>query len=195
MLAAPLACYHLFSSVIHMGPFNQHFVREIGFIQMLLGAAFVISMIHPATRLCDVGLAQSSSPTSSNRMSTGKVTAGLGGPTASFERALAACVLRQATADLRRFREAKDAVGHEMYSDAFNWFNADDPDWPYSFVNVCQALSVFPKTTRDEVFAHAGSSRYSYSHRVASRVVTSAKAFISGLFAARHTRPLAVAKS
>ena len=176
MLAAPLAWYHLVSGEIHMIPSSQNFVRGIGLLQMFFGAALIFGIIHPAPRLYDVGLAQSP-------------------PTGSPERALAACVLRQATADLRRFRSAKDAVGREMYSEAFNWFNADDSDWPYSFVNVCQALSLFPETIRDEAFAHAESSWYSHFHRVAGRVATSVKAFISGLFAARNARPLAVAKS
>ena len=115
--------------------------------------------------------------------------------TCSTERALAAGVLRQATADLRRFRQAEDAIGREMYSDAASWFSAHDPDWPYSFVNVCMALGVFPETVLNEVFADAESSWYSQSRRVAGPVAASVKAFISGLFAARDARPLAVAKS
>ena len=35
----------------HTGPFNQHFIRDIGLIQMFLGAAFSIGMIRPASRL------------------------------------------------------------------------------------------------------------------------------------------------
>ncbi|MGH7937771.1 MAG: hypothetical protein ACREFG_04635 [Chthoniobacterales bacterium] len=104
-------------------------------------------------------------------------------------------MLRQARANLRRFRDAKDAVGREMYLDTFNWFNADDPDWPYSFVNVCQALGLIPETVLDEVFADAESSWYSHSRHLAGRIPASVKAFISVLFATRDARPLTVAKS
>src|SRR5437867_1925657 len=40
-----------FPGVAHTGPFNQHFIRDIGLIQMFLGAAFGIGMIRPASRL------------------------------------------------------------------------------------------------------------------------------------------------
>ena len=48
---APLAWYHFVPGVTHTGPFNQHFIRDIGLIQMFLGAAFGIGMIRPASRL------------------------------------------------------------------------------------------------------------------------------------------------
>lgn len=51
MLGVPSAWYHFVPGVPHTGPFNQHFVRDIGLIQMFLGAAFGIEMIRPASRL------------------------------------------------------------------------------------------------------------------------------------------------
>ncbi len=51
MLVAPLAWYHFVPGVTHTGPFNQHFIRDIGLIQMLLGAAFGIGMIRPEPRI------------------------------------------------------------------------------------------------------------------------------------------------
>jgi uncharacterized protein YjeT (DUF2065 family) len=47
MLVVPSAWYHFVPGVTHTDPFNQHFTRDIGFIQMLLGAAFGIGMIRP----------------------------------------------------------------------------------------------------------------------------------------------------
>ena len=51
MLVAPSAWYHFVPGVTHTGPFNQHFIRDIGLIQMFLGAAFGIGKIRPASRL------------------------------------------------------------------------------------------------------------------------------------------------
>ena len=51
MLVVPSAWYHFVPGVTHTGPFNQHFVRDIGLIQMFLGAAFVIGMIRPSLRM------------------------------------------------------------------------------------------------------------------------------------------------
>ena len=51
MLVVPSEWYHFVPGVTHTGPFNQHFVRDIGLIQMFLGAAFGIGMIRPASRV------------------------------------------------------------------------------------------------------------------------------------------------
>jgi uncharacterized protein YjeT (DUF2065 family) len=51
MLVAPSAWYHLVPGVTQTGPFNQHFVRDIGLIQMFLGAAFGVGLVQPASRL------------------------------------------------------------------------------------------------------------------------------------------------
>jgi hypothetical protein len=51
MLIVPSAWYAFVPGVPHTGPFNQHFVRDIGIIQMFLGLAFGIGMIRAASRL------------------------------------------------------------------------------------------------------------------------------------------------
>jgi hypothetical protein len=52
MLIVPLAWYHFVPGVTHTGSFNQHFIRDIGLIQMFLGAAFGVGMIiRPASRV------------------------------------------------------------------------------------------------------------------------------------------------
>lgn len=51
MLVVPSTWYHFVPGVTHTGPFNQHFIRDIGLIQMFLGAAFAIGMSRPAGRL------------------------------------------------------------------------------------------------------------------------------------------------
>jgi len=51
MLAAPLAWYDLVPGVSATGFFNQHFIRDIGIIQLFVGAAFVVGMIRPERRI------------------------------------------------------------------------------------------------------------------------------------------------
>ena len=51
MLIAPLVWYHFVPGVTHTGPFNQHFIRDIGMIQLFLGVAFGIGMIRPERRI------------------------------------------------------------------------------------------------------------------------------------------------
>lgn len=115
--------------------------------------------------------------------------------THSRERILAESVLRQASADLRRFRHAPDGAGRELYRDALSWFQANDPDWPYSFVNACQVLDLSAESVLDEVMVDAASSWYSHSRRVAGRIAASVKVSMAALCAACTTQPLTVAKS
>jgi hypothetical protein len=51
MLVAPLAWYELVPGVTDTGFFNQHFVRDIGIIQLFLGIAFIIGMLRPERRI------------------------------------------------------------------------------------------------------------------------------------------------
>ena len=109
------------------------------------------------------------------------------------ERALAAGVLQQAAADLRRFRTASDPVGREMHADAYSWFVANDTDWPYSFVNVCSVLGLSSDAVLDEVMADASATWYSHSRRVAQRLAHSVKVSVGTLFGTRRSAALAAA--
>ena len=51
MLVAPEPWYNLVPGVTDTGPFNQHFVRDIGIIQLFLGVAFGIGLWKPARRV------------------------------------------------------------------------------------------------------------------------------------------------
>lgn len=51
MLVAPLTWYDLVPGVTDTGFFNQHFIRDIGIIQLFLGVAFGIGMIRPDRRI------------------------------------------------------------------------------------------------------------------------------------------------
>lgn len=51
MLVAPLPWYNLVPGVTDTGYFNQHFIRDIGIIQLFLGVAFGVGMVKPARRV------------------------------------------------------------------------------------------------------------------------------------------------
>lgn len=51
MLVAPESWYWLVPGVPDRGPFNQHFVRDIGFTYALIGGAFIYGAVHARQRL------------------------------------------------------------------------------------------------------------------------------------------------
>jgi hypothetical protein len=51
MLLSPHAWYLTVPGVTSSGPFNQHFIRDIGVVFLLLGAAFLVGIARPETRL------------------------------------------------------------------------------------------------------------------------------------------------
>lgn len=51
MLIDPMAWYELVPGVTDTGFFNQHFIRDIGIIQLFLGVAFVLGMVLPERRV------------------------------------------------------------------------------------------------------------------------------------------------
>jgi hypothetical protein len=99
--------------------------------------------------------------------------------------ALAKGVLAQAKQDLRRFRGAMDRVGREMYRDAYSWVVSNDFGWPYSFLNVCDALDLSPEVQRSELLADTPPGWYSRSRRMARTLTTSLKTSLVNVFAAR----------
>jgi hypothetical protein len=106
------------------------------------------------------------------------------------ERRLGAAVLRHATVDLRRFRESKDGLGHEMYWDARSWFISNDTKWPYSFSNVCCSLGLSPEEARDEVFADAYSAWVAHSGHVPFATATHLVGSLSSFFSSRRNAAL-----
>lgn len=51
MLASPVGWYFAVPGVITTGPFNQHFLRDIGIIFLFIGAAFLIGARRPEQRV------------------------------------------------------------------------------------------------------------------------------------------------
>ncbi len=56
------------------------------------------------------------------------------------ERKLAAAVFCQAANDLQKFRYERRWMRRALYTDACKWIASNDRSWPYSFLNVCDAL-------------------------------------------------------
>jgi hypothetical protein len=83
--------------------------------------------------------------------------------------ALAKGVLIQVKRDLRRFRGARDAVGREIYRDAFGWVASNDRARPYSFLNVCEALGLQAEMLREELLAGTHTNWYTQSRRLAQK--------------------------
>ncbi|GEP07594.1 hypothetical protein [Methylobacterium oxalidis] len=50
MLVAPMAWYDMVPGVPATGPFNQHFLRDIGLIFVLLGGAVLVGVLRPPMR-------------------------------------------------------------------------------------------------------------------------------------------------
>ena len=51
MLIAPETWYYLVPGVTDTGFYNQHFIRDIGIVQLFLGLAFGVGMIRPDRRI------------------------------------------------------------------------------------------------------------------------------------------------
>lgn len=51
MIVAPSVWYDVVPGVTDTGFFNQHFIRDIGIVQLFLGVAFGIGMIRPERRI------------------------------------------------------------------------------------------------------------------------------------------------
>jgi hypothetical protein len=67
------------------------------------------------------------------------------------ERKLAAAVVRQAKNDLKRFRSQRRETGRSLYVDARTWIASNDRSWPYSFLNLCDALHLQADLIRAEL--------------------------------------------
>src|SRR5215471_18811569 len=85
---------------------------------------------------------------------------------------LAAGVLKQAAADLRRFHGATSAVEREFYLDAYRWLTAYDSSWPFSFLNVCHLLNLAPETVREELVADMSLGAFSFWTRRCGRAAS-----------------------
>src|SRR5262249_44721143 len=66
----------------------------------------------------------------------------------SGERALMWAVFADAIDCYRRFAHARSARGRPAVSEVQNWVLSTDWDWPFSFVNLCEAFGFDPGGVR-----------------------------------------------
>src|SRR5256714_8604840 len=92
---------------------------------------------------------------------------------------LAAGILKQAGLDLRRFHDATSEIEREFYLDAYRWVISDDCSWPFSFLNVCQALNLAPETVREEVLGDVSIGALGYWSRRCERAARKFQVFLS----------------
>ena len=103
------------------------------------------------------------------------------------QKELAAEILKQAAADLRRFHGATSAVEREFYLDAHRWVTSDDCSWPFSFLNVCQTLNLAPETVREEVLGDLSLGAVGYWTRRCGRAARKFPIFLSNIFTNERT--------
>ena len=70
------------------------------------------------------------------------------------ERKLAVAVFAQAANDLQQFRYARRGAGYSLYADARNWIASNDRLWPYSFLNLCDALHLTADVIRAQLLGN-----------------------------------------
>jgi len=107
------------------------------------------------------------------------------------QKELAAGILKQAALDLRRFHGGTSAVEREFYLDAYRWVMSDDCSWPFSFLNVCQALDLIPETVRQEVLGDLSLGTFGYLVRRCGRATRRFKTFLSNIFTNERTMNIA----
>jgi hypothetical protein len=95
---------------------------------------------------------------------------------------LAVGILKQAGLDLRRFQGATSGVEREFYLDAYRWAMFDDYSWPFSFLNVCQALNLAPETVREEVLGDLSLGTFGYWSQRCGRAARKFQIFLSNIF-------------
>lgn len=67
------------------------------------------------------------------------------------ERALVVVVLWQAANDLQKYRFGRTRKQQRLYMEAYRWVASEERSWPYSFVNLCEALKLSPEYLREEL--------------------------------------------
>jgi len=75
------------------------------------------------------------------------------------ERRLMRAVLKDALAVLFKYDATQDRRGQRLLAEAQHWLESDDTDWPFSFVNVCDALGLEPSCVRERVARYRAAQR------------------------------------
>ena len=69
------------------------------------------------------------------------------------QRRLMIAVLEDAIECFQKYTDAKDSRSRQLGNEAEAWFLTDDPNWLFSFANVCETLDINPEFLRRGLFA------------------------------------------
>jgi len=64
------------------------------------------------------------------------------------EYGLVEAVLREAIREYQKFAGQRGRRGSRLFREVHEWFLQDDPQWDFSFINVCQILDLEPTYIR-----------------------------------------------
>ena len=64
------------------------------------------------------------------------------------ERRLMLAVLEDAIGILVKHRDASEQCARVLYHETAAWVRSDETEWPFSFVNVCEAIGFSPSCVR-----------------------------------------------
>src|SRR5437016_11194342 len=81
------------------------------------------------------------------------------------EKKLAVAVFSQAANDLQKFRQARRGARYSFYADARKWIASNDRSWPYSFLNLCDALNLAADIVRAELLGNRVPSSFSRDYK------------------------------
>jgi len=65
------------------------------------------------------------------------------------EKRLMLAVMEDAVGTFQKYVWARDRAGQRLLAEVEEWFESGDGEWPYSFVNICQALNLDVDFMRD----------------------------------------------
>ena len=68
------------------------------------------------------------------------------------EKKIRITMLKDAVREFRRYANAISETGMAKYAEVQGWIITNDHAWPYSFVNICQALHIDPEAARGALF-------------------------------------------
>ncbi len=67
------------------------------------------------------------------------------------EEALILAVLEDAVDCFQKYLTARDRRGATLFREAEEWILGEDPDWPFSFEQICETLGIDPNYLRQEL--------------------------------------------
>lgn len=84
------------------------------------------------------------------------------------QRRLMIAVLEDAIECFQKYVDAKDSRGQQLGTEAEEWFLTDEPNWLFSFANVCETLDLNPAFLRQGLLAWKEKRRASQPSEEAS---------------------------